>query len=362
VLTPALKAHVGGLTAAAADPLPVTTFRKLVEHVAALSYLNKDHLLFFRGQGVDYLNKAGASTLYPSIYRGESLKHWEIEYRFDILEEASRQVEALCASAQVQGHQDVSRKKHIQWSILQHYQVCETPLLDVTHSLRVACSFAQHSAEQPACYVYVLGLPYLTNRISVNSEHDLVNVRLLSICPPQALRPYFQDGYLAGTTDITSRYSSKTELDFRNRLVAKFEIPRSGRFWGPGFNAIPESVLFPRGDRFEALCEGIQVTIERELRSEDLGRFVKEWARLEGILVKCASAHADGVVTAREATDVLARAKLIDLDMVSLLDELRLFRNTVIHKWDAVEPEEVTARTEDTRQAATELSKAMQAP
>ena len=61
------------------------------------------------------------------------------------------------------------------------------------------------------------GLPYITNRISVNSEQDLVNVRLLSICPPDALRPYFQEGYLAGTDEVTTDYDSKDELDFTKR-------------------------------------------------------------------------------------------------------------------------------------------------
>lgn len=63
-------------------------------------------------------------------------------------------------------------------------------------------------------YVYVFGFPYITNRISRNSEHDLINVRLLSICPPTALRPYFQEGYLAGTDEVTTNFDSKSELDF----------------------------------------------------------------------------------------------------------------------------------------------------
>ena len=112
------------------------------------------------------------------------------------------------------------RRKYVQWSILQHYEVCATPLLDLTHSLLVACSFAFLSgASEPL--VLVFGLPFFTNRISINSEHDLVNVRLLSICPPEALRPYFQEGYLAGTDGVLAEFDSKTELDFANRLVAK---------------------------------------------------------------------------------------------------------------------------------------------
>ena len=69
----------------------------------------------------------------------------------------------------------------MQWSILQHYEVCGTPLIDFTHSFRVACSFAQLENESDRAYIYVFGLPYITNRISINSEHDLINIRLLSI-------------------------------------------------------------------------------------------------------------------------------------------------------------------------------------
>ena len=101
----------------------------------------------------------------------------------------------------------------------------------ITHVIALACSFAQLAGIDPTCYVYVLGFPYPTNRISINSEEDLVNIRLLSICPPDALRPCFQKGYMAGTADATSNFETKTELDFRNPLIAKFAIPRAKSFW-----------------------------------------------------------------------------------------------------------------------------------
>ena len=167
------------------------TFRRLVELVAETSYLNKDHLLFFRGQNNDHKNKAGNSTFYPTIYRGEYLQQREINYRFEILAGTSRILVNRFSEEKITGKDELHRKKLIQWSILQHYEVCVTPLLDFTHSLRVAASFAQLGAKEKYAYVFAFGLPYLTNRISHNSEHDLVNVRLLSICPPEALRPYF---------------------------------------------------------------------------------------------------------------------------------------------------------------------------
>ena len=230
------------------DGYEVTTFRRLVELVAATAYFNKDYLLFFRGQNHDHKNKAGNSSFYPTIYRGDYLQQREVNYRFEILAGASRLLVKRFAEGKVTGKDELRRKKLIQWSILQHYEVCATPLLDFTHSLRVAASFAQLNNSESNAFVYAFGLPYFTNRISNNSEHDLVNIRLLSICPPEALRPYFQEGYLIATEDIESVYDSKTELDFNNRLIAKFKIPTAKRFWGSNFDPIPKSALYPRGD------------------------------------------------------------------------------------------------------------------
>ena len=40
------------------EGLYVNDFGELVEHTASLAYLNKDHLLFYRGQNSDYKNKS----------------------------------------------------------------------------------------------------------------------------------------------------------------------------------------------------------------------------------------------------------------------------------------------------------------
>lgn len=88
-ITNRLATSVNEKDVASGDGFPVNTYRELVEHTASLSYLNKDHLLFYRGQGVDYKNKSDKSTFYPSIYRGDYLPKREVEHRFDILSQAS---------------------------------------------------------------------------------------------------------------------------------------------------------------------------------------------------------------------------------------------------------------------------------
>jgi len=170
------------------------------------------------------------------------------------------------------------------------------------------------------------------NRISINSEHDIVNIRLLSICPPSALRPYFQEGYLAGSTDITTEFDSKTDLDFRNRLIAKFSIPRAKSFWGSGFEQIPETALFPTGDQIQTLCNQIKGELRDELLPVDLGKFIRVWAGIEGYLLDRGRRLTERNLSVREAISALAESKEIQPDQAILLDSIRSLRNRAVHQ------------------------------
>ncbi len=342
-LTTDLKTHCEGRPVWRTPAFPLSTFRALVEHVARLSYANRDELLFFRGQDKDYQSKAGGTTLYPSIYRGDALASRELRHRFELLDLTARRLAGKFRAAGIEGYRELRQKRYVQWSILQHYEVVATPLLDLTHSLRVACSFAQLKSADPTCYVYVLGLPYVTNRISINSEHDTVNVRLLSICPPAALRPYFQEGYLSGTADVTTDFESKTELDFRNRLVAKFAIPRARSFWGRGFDQIPETALYPAGDQILDLCSDLRTELRDELKPGDLGEFIKEWATIEDYLLETGRRLTERNVSIREAIGALEKRKVLSTEIAQKLEGLRSFRNFVVHQPEAVEPSDLRA-------------------
>lgn len=354
-LTPELETHRGGTPIWRATAFEVPTFRSLVEHVARLAYANPDELLFFRGQDKDYQSKAGGTTLYPAIYRGDSLATRELRHRFDLLDQAARLLVARFKDAKVDGHRELRQKRYVQWSILQHYEVVATPLLDLTQSLRVACSFAQLRSTDATCYVYVLGLPYLANRISINSEHDIVNVRLLSICPPAALRPYFQEGFLAGTADVTIEFDSKTEMDFRNRLIAKFAIPRAKAFWGAGFEQIPETALYPKGDTILDLCTNMRMELREELQPGDLGEFNKEWAGLEEYLLDDARRMTERNVSVREAIAALAKSGALNSEQSAQLEMLRKFRNMLVHQPKGVGPEAVENGLSTARQLKRQL-------
>jgi len=264
----------------------------------------------------------------------------EIRYRFDILQGASRNLSQEFTNRGLPGAPELRRKRYIQWSVLQHYEVCNTPLLDFTHSLQVACSFAQAGNESDWAYIFVFGLPYITNRISINSEHDIVNVRLLSICPPHALRPYFQDGYLAGTEDVLDEYDNKSELDFNNRLIAKFCFPNSGTFWGNSFSPIPGEALYPENDEVLELCREIKDRASRELESGMVGEFLNLWGELEQYLVEMAGPESRRP-TARDAISALQKSARVDDDLASEFSRARRFRNELVHHPSKVKTSDV---------------------
>ena len=297
--------------------------------------------MFYRGQGTDYKNKNDKSTFYPSIYRGDYLPKREVEHRFDMLSQASSKLIELLSSRTKDGTQELKRKKYIQWSILQHYEVCGTPLIDFTHSLRVACSFAHLKNDNNHAYVYVFALPYVTNRITVNSEHDLVNIRLLSICPPDALRPYFQEGYLAATSDIEHEYESKSELDFNRRLIVKFRIPNRNMFWGEDFSMIPETALYPQNDVFQGICKEIEVDVRRELKPGEIGAFLAQWAAFEESIIamnKQAKEHNTFV----NSLKYLKESNQWGSSLINNIDKLRRFRNNLVHSPKNVSDEDIT--------------------
>jgi hypothetical protein len=350
-LTTDLLKHTTPKTVGFDSGYPIGSFRKLVEEVAKLSYLNKDYLLFFRGQKSDYKNSYKTSTFYPTIYRSDYLTQQELDFRFDKLNSASKILVKLFKDNNIEGYNEIKRKRLIQWSLLQHYEVTETPLIDVTQSLRVACSFGQLNNTEDSFFIYVFALPYYSNRISINSEHDLINIRLLSISPPHALRPYFQEGFLIGTDDITNEYSNKGELDLNNRLIAKFEIKNSDAFWGKGFNRIPKDSLYPKDDTIEKICKeiGEDLTIS-DIAPSSIGDFLKIWTEFEKMLLEDARKYVREVHSLRDALLILMKYREDKYGILKEFDFLRTFRNRLVHNPTSISNEEITRSLQILRQ------------
>jgi hypothetical protein len=248
----------------------VRSFLELAKKAAELQFLNRDHVLLFRGQGNDHRNIQGNTTLKPTLFRPEGSGNpssGTLIRRFELLTKAERELVTGYTAARLMGHQRLLRHRILRWSILQHYEVCATPLLDVTHSLRIAASFASLGSADSA-FVYVLGVPNLSGAITASAEGGLQIVRLSSVCPPSAVRPHIQEGYLLGEYPEMAGYEQKAnyfhyEIDFGRRLVAKFRF-RPSSFWTSGtFPQVTKKALYPRpsDDPLYRLALDVQRTV-----------------------------------------------------------------------------------------------------
>jgi len=244
-------------------PKHVNTYSALVKDVAKVLHHNRQLTLFFRGQTKDYKDKDGRTTILPSLFRkkpGE--KQLLLKQRFEQLKTNVESLRKAFANSSIKlsGMHLLNKYEEVGWALLQHYQVCPTPVIDITHSLHVACSFAFEGNENKTGIIYVLGLPWPNDAISYHTYEELVNIRLLNICPPEAQRPFFQEGYLLGTfpnyrLDEPSRV---IQFDPARRIVAKFEIPIDPGFWGKDFRKIPTEYIYPESDIVKTICESIK--------------------------------------------------------------------------------------------------------
>jgi hypothetical protein len=173
--------------------------------------------------------------------------------RFRILKDAEAALVERYTARGFLGRERLKRQRILRWAILQHYEVCRTPLLDVTASLRIAASFASIAAKSDA-YVFVLGVPNLSGAVTASSEANLQVVRLSSACPPDAVRPHLQEGYLLGEYPEIADFEqnanySHYEMDFGRRLIAKFRYDPATFWKSPNFPRATDDALFPKNHR-----------------------------------------------------------------------------------------------------------------
>ena len=228
----------------------VGSYLELTTKIAELQFLNRDHVLLFRGQGADHPNK-NSSSLKPTSFRGgdNSPDRATLVARVETLARAERILVAEYAKAKLLGLERLKRHRILRWSILQHYEICTTPLLDVTHSIQIAASFASQAATDIA-FLYVLGVPNIGGSITASAEAGLQIVRMSSVCPPSALRPHIQETYMLGEYPEMAGYERSEnyfphKLDFGRSLVAKFSFEPAS-FWTDGdFPQVARSILYP---------------------------------------------------------------------------------------------------------------------
>lgn len=249
------------------DAQGVVSFLDLAKKVAELQFMNPDFVLFFRGQSGDWRNKANNTSLKPTILRGKDSKNVPAEKvlssRYDQLLDAEKKLVGHYRTGATPGSTRLRRQQILRWSILQHYEVCKTPLLDVTHSLRIAASFASQVPNNEA-FLFVLGVPNLSGAITASAEAGLQIIRLSSVCPPSAVRPHIQEGYLLGEYPEMAGLDQKQqykhyEIDFGRRLIAKFKFDPEP-FWqaSPNFPKISKEALYPEDDPLLVLADSIK--------------------------------------------------------------------------------------------------------
>jgi hypothetical protein len=232
----------------------IKNFRELIEEVAIVTISNKSYEMFYRGQSNDYKNsqsifykdKKPKTIIYPAICRPEKNEDGSYKHSLRKTQLTKRYNELYNMVDSVAGKRSYLPEYH--FALLQHYHICPTPLIDITQSLRVAATFALR--DSTTGYVYVFGLPYPNQSISHYTDMGIVLVKLQNVCPVEALRPRYQEGYLVGKYPF---YPAKEGADnLARRLVAKFYLDNNtGTFWDSDFQPIPEDVLFPKNDKIE---------------------------------------------------------------------------------------------------------------
>lgn len=235
-----------------ADAIPVSNYLELAKRVAQLQYENREHVLMYRGQPEDYRNQRKNSTIKPSIFRPtlSKLGVLEVGVKFEILREAEELLLEEYEKSRLPRFNELRRRQVLRWAIIQHYEVCDTPLLDVTQSLRIAASFAS-DANGDLGFVMILGVPNVAGAITTSIDAELQVLRLSSVCPPQALRPHIQEGFLLGEYPDIGGFQQKQlyadhEVDFGRRLMAKFVFEKK-KFWrNREFPAVSNGALYPR--------------------------------------------------------------------------------------------------------------------
>jgi len=236
------------------DGFPVRTFKQLVDEVAHVTLNNKNFEMYYRGQIFDFKDSTvfrrrkeiPKTIIYPSICRPAKRENGSYKASINATQIRKR-YEDLYDLIEM-ANESVWKSNEYYFSLFQHYDILPTPLIDITQSLRVAASFSLRNSDSG--YLYVFGLPYPYQSISYFNDLGIVLIKLQNVCPVEARRPRYQEGYLVGNFPILPKKDAGDNL--AQRLVAKFYIDNKyGEFWDEDFRPMPEEVLFPEDDKCE---------------------------------------------------------------------------------------------------------------
>lgn len=235
----------------------VTDYLDLASKIGELQFRLRQHVIVFRGQGIDHRDETEQTTLRPTMFRPEvgrkRTRIADLNSRFSKLERAEKLLLEIFEDHGGLGKTRMRRQRLLRWAVLQHYEICPTPLLDVSQSLRIAASFAT-ARDAIDAYVYAIAIPNISGAVTASAEAAMQVVRLNSVCPPSAIRAHVQEGYLLGEypefSDASQhRFLKPYQVDFGRRLVGKFRFnPKT--FWAAqtGFPLVSHNALYPKAD------------------------------------------------------------------------------------------------------------------
>ena len=260
-----------GLPLATRPAHAIKSYRELLSKLAALRYYNRRYRLLYRGQNRDWntlatSGESGRSSLYPSIlrYTGSRRRKQDLARRFELL----RRAEQLLLETIREGA--VHKHRIVRWALIQHYEVAPTPLFDLTSSIERALAFAFDGAEpvqngEVDPHLFVFAFPQLTGPISVSAESETQVVDLTQVCPPQALRPHFQDALLAGDYPVVDSVAAShggrgaVGNSFACRLIGKFKLVGTSSWPVEGLQVTPRHLLYPdRDDEWYPLLASVR--------------------------------------------------------------------------------------------------------
>lgn len=334
--------------------IDIDTYSDLIMEVADLSIKNPGVVLFFRGQHEIHRAKKYAS-LYPSIFRskkGKVLSDFKkLEYASDLLKVIIEDYKDEYNQNAINEIQNIELLRH---SLLQHYGICGTPLLDITQSLKVACSFSLSSEKGDMFkdgYIFVLALPYVNGRITVNYDEYITNIRLLSIGTSISKRPYFQEGYMVRSIYDVFDYDTKEEYDFKNRLLAIYHIKNNKRFWGPE-HILKKEQLYPKEDSMKEIADQITKQLDKTIISEDrdiVRGFLHRWNLLEKNIKNSSNLRNrnDGKYYNyfKDGLETLVKKEDLPRRFFSEINDIKSFRNKLVHRTEFIPDSEIVYYT-----------------
>ena len=117
------------------------------------------------------------------------------------------------------------------------------------------------TADRPV--VYMIGMPYSTGPVTFDANSELYLMRLLSLMPPIAERPFFQEGFLVGSEFPRRDLKALHEADLSCRIIAKFELAGDRKQWERDLGKVDRSAIYPN-DRFSSITREIRLQLVEE--------------------------------------------------------------------------------------------------